>query len=207
MGPIRLLAAPVRRIANSRLFQFAMVVLIILLLDHYSYDSPVLQPVANGLKSLVTATVQLFSEFFRIGILTDPVLQVSLMIAYVYVACLLIFSVLRFIIRRLVDLVGLSNFLWLRSSIARERGIAAYQAWVPLERIRPAHISQEQWETTFAWPADNRPPYPALGWRLLHGLVSYILVIAGVAVLLQFLSPFPVMTWLKDQTTTLINRY
>src|SRR5580704_15345991 len=207
MGPIRLLAAPIRHIANSRLFQLAVVVLIILLLDHYSYDYPVLQPVADGLKTAVTATVQFCSEFFRVGILTDPVLQVGLMIVYVYVICLLIFSLLRVIVRRLIDLTGWSNFLWLRSSIARERGIAAYRAWVPLERIRPATISQEQWETTFAWPPDNQPPYPPLGWRLLHGLVSYILVIAGVVVLLQFLSPFPVLTWLENEITTLISRY
>lgn len=92
MGAIRLLAAPIGRIANSRLFQLAVVVLIILLLDHYSYDYPVLQPVADGLKALVNATVQLCSEYFRIGILTDPVLQVGVMIAYVYMVCLLIFS-------------------------------------------------------------------------------------------------------------------
>jgi hypothetical protein len=197
MGPIRLLAAPIRHIANSRLFQFAAVVLIILLLDHYSYDYPVLQPIADGLKSAVTATVQLCSEFFRVGILTDPVLQVGLMIAYVYVICLLVFSVLRVIVRWLVDITGWSNFLWLRSSIARERGIAAYRAWVPLERIRPANISQEQWEATFAWPPDNRPPYPPLGRRILHGVLSYLIVIAGVAVLLQVFTPFPVLTWLE----------
>jgi hypothetical protein len=195
MGPIRLLAAPICHIANSRLFQFAAVVLIILLLDHYSYDYPVLQPIADGLKNAVTATVQLCSEFFRVGILTDPVLQVGLMIAYVYVVCLLVFSLLRVIVRWLVDLTGWSNFLWLRSSIARERGIAAYRAWVPLERIRPANISQEQWEATFAWPPGNRPPYPPLGYRLLHGLLSYILVIAATAVLLQLFTPFPVLTW------------
>jgi hypothetical protein len=197
MGPIRLLAAPIRHIANSRLFQLAVVVLIILLLDHYSYDYPVLQPVADGLKTAVTATVQFCSEFFRVGILTDPVLQVGLMIVYVYVICLLIFSLLRVIVRRLIDLTGWSNFLWLRSSIARERGIAAYRAWVPLERIRPATISQEQWEATFAWPPDNKPPYPPLGRRIAHGVISYLIVIAGVAVLLQVFTPFPVLTWLK----------
>ena len=38
------------------------------------------------------ATVELFSKYFRVGILTDPVLQVGLMIAYVYVVCLLVFG-------------------------------------------------------------------------------------------------------------------
>ena len=198
MGAIRLLAAPIGRIANSRLFQLAFVVLIILLLDHYAYDYPVLQPIADGLKALVNATVQLCSEYFRIGILTDPVLQVGVMIAYVYMVCLLIFSLLRLIVRWLVDLAGWSNFLWLRSSIARERGIAAYRAWLPLERIRPADCPQALWEEEFAWPANNEPPYPPLAQRILRGAVTYIAVFGGAAVLLQYFTPFPVLTWLRS---------
>lgn len=197
MGAIRLLAAPIGRIANSRLFQLAVVVLIILLLDHYSYDYPVLQPVADGLKALVNATVQLCSEYFRIGILTDPVLQVGVMIAYVYMVCLVIFSLLRVIVRSLLDLAGWSNFLWLRNSIARERGIAAYRAWLPLERIRPADCPQALWEEEFAWPANNEPPYPPLAQRILRGAVTYIAVFGGAAVLLQYFTPFPVLTWLR----------
>jgi len=38
MGAIRLIAAPIRRIANSRIFQLALVIAIILSLDHFSYD-------------------------------------------------------------------------------------------------------------------------------------------------------------------------
>lgn len=197
MGAMRLLAAPIGRIANSRLFQLAVVVLIILLLDHYSYDYPVLQPVADGLKALVNATVQLCSEYFRIGILTDPVLQVGVMIAYVYMACLLIFSLLRVIVRSLLDLAGWSNFLWLRNSIARERGIAAYRAWLPLERIRPADCPQALWEEEFAWPANNEPPYPPLAQRILRGAVTYTAVFGGAAALLQYFTPFPVLTWLR----------
>jgi hypothetical protein len=197
MGAIRLLAAPIGRIANSRLFQLAVVVLIILLLDHYAYDYPVLQPIADGLKALVNATVQLCSEYFRVGILTDPVLQVGVMIAYVYMVCLLIFSLLRVVVRWLVDLAGWSNFLWLRSSIARERGIAAYRAWLPLERIRPADCPQALWEEEFAWPANNEPPYPPLAQRILRGAVTYIAVFGGAAVLLQYFTPFPVLTWLR----------
>jgi len=121
MGPIRLLTAPIRRIANSRLFQLAVVVTIILLLDHYSYDYAPLLPIAEGLKKSVIATVELSSKYFRVGILTDPVLQVGLMIAYVYVVCLLVFFLLRRAIRALVALIGWSNFLWLRSTIALDR--------------------------------------------------------------------------------------
>ncbi len=196
MGPIRLLTAPIRRIANSRLFQLAVVVTIILLLDHYSFDYAPLQPIADGLKKSVTATVELVSRYFRVGILTDPVLQVGLMIAYVYVVCLVIFFLLRRTIRRLIDLIGRSNFLWLRSTIARERGIAAYRAWEPLEKIRPADCPQAQWEEQFAWPADDKPPYPPLPQRLLHSVISYVAVFAGAAIVLQFFTPFPVLTWL-----------
>jgi hypothetical protein len=74
MGAIRLIVAPFRRVANSRLFQVVLVIAIILSLDHYSYDYAVLRPLADGLKDLVTATVQLCSRYFRVGILTDPVL-------------------------------------------------------------------------------------------------------------------------------------
>jgi hypothetical protein len=196
MGPIRLIAAPIRRIASSHLFQFAVVVGIILLLDHYAYDYAALRPIADGLKNLVTATVQLCSDYFRVGILTDPVLQVALMIAYVYVVCLLIFFLLRHAIRKTIDLIGWSNFLWLRSAIARERGIAAYRAWLPLERIRPDDCPQDKWEEQFAWPADNRPPYPPWPQRLLRGAISYATVLGGAAVLLQLFTPFPVLTWI-----------
>jgi hypothetical protein len=196
MGPIRLIAAPIRRIASSRLFQFAFVVAVILLLDHYSYDYAPLREAAEGLKNLVTATVQLLSDYFRVGILTDPVLQVALMIAYVYVVCLALFFLLRHLVRKTIDLIGWSNFLWLRNSIARERGIAAYDAWLPLERIRPADCPQDKWEEQYAWPADNRPPYPPWPWRLASAVCSYVAVFGGAAVLLQLFTPFPVLTWI-----------
>jgi hypothetical protein len=197
MGPIRLLAAPLRRLANSRLLQLVAVVAIILLLDRYSFDYPALAPVAEGLKDAATATVQFCSEFFRVGILTDPVLEVGVMIAYVYAVCLLIFLLLRFAMRRTIDVIGRSNFLWLRNTIARERGIAAYEAWLPLERIRPADCPQPQWEQQYAWPADNKPPYPPLPQRMLRIVISYAVVIAAAAILLQLLTPFPVLTWLR----------
>jgi hypothetical protein len=198
MGPIRLFAAPLRRLANSRLFQLAAVVAIILLLDRYSFDYPALRPIAEGLKDAATSTVQFCSEFFRVGILTDPVLEVGVMIAYVYAVCLLIFLLLRYAARKTVDVVGRNNFLWLRNSIARERGIAAYEAWLPLERIRPADCPQQKWEEQYAWPADNKPPYPPLQRRLLRAVLSYVVVLAIAALLLQLFTPFPVLTWLRE---------
>jgi hypothetical protein len=194
--PIRLIVAPVRSIMRSRLFQLAAVLAIILLLDHYSFDYPLLHQISAGLKTLVDATVQFCSEHFRVGILTDPVLQVGLIIAYVYLVCLIIVFLLRVAIRRMVDLIGWSNFFWLRNAIARERGISAYRAWEPLERIRPAHIPQQKWEETFAWPSDNRPPYPSLAQQVLRGLMIYLILAGAVAVLLQIFTPFPVLTWL-----------
>lgn len=198
MGPIRLFAAPFRRLANSRLFQLAAVVAIILLLDRYSFDYAALRPIAEGLKNASTATVQFFSKFFRIGILTDPVLEVGVMIAYTYAVCLLIFMLLRFVTRKTIDVAGRSNFLWLRSPIARERGIAAYQAWLPLERIRPPDCPQDKWEEQYAWPADNKPPYPPLPQRVLRAAISWAVVLAAAAVLLQLFTPFPVLTWLRS---------
>lgn len=196
MGVIRLIAAPIRSIMRSRLFQLAAVLAIILLLDYYSFDYAPLREISGGLKTLVDATVRFFAEHFRVGILTDPVLQVGLIVFYVYLVCLIIAFLLRFAFRRLVDLIGWSNFLWLRNAIAQERGIAAYRAWQPLERIRPVHIPQDKWEAAFAWPANNMPPYPPLSQRILRAVLVYAAVIVAAAVLLQIFTPFPVLTWL-----------
>jgi hypothetical protein len=108
----------------------------------------------------------------------------------------LILYLVRLMIIAAVDFVGRSNLLYLRNAIARERGIGAYRAWVPLERIRPAHISQQEWEQTFAWPANNKPPYPPLGRRIMRGVLFYGAMILIAAFLLQFLTPFPILTWI-----------
>jgi hypothetical protein len=62
-------------------------------------------------------------------------------IAYVYLACLLTLSLLRFAIRVAVDLVGRSNAFWLRNAIARERAII--DEWIA--RYQP-RMSPEQWK-------------------------------------------------------------
>jgi hypothetical protein len=135
---------------------------------------------------------------------TKSWLTSSFWIAYVYLACLLILSLVRVTIRGVVDFVGWSNAFGLRNAIARERGIAVYRAWVPFERIRPDNISQEKWEEAFAWPANNEPPYPPLAHRVLRGVISYVAVILIAAVLLQAFTPFPVLTWLAALTKRLI---
>jgi hypothetical protein len=195
MGAIRLLAAPIRTIVRFPLFQLAVVLAIILVLQAAD-DNSLFGRIFNALDQLVDASVRLSSELFAVKSFTRSGLTAGLMIGYVYLVCLLILFLLRIVIRGVVDFLGWSNAFGLRNAIARERGIAAYRAWVPFERIRPANVPQEQWEAAFAWPPDNRPPYPPLIYRVMRGLLSYLLVILGVAALLQLFTPFPVLSWL-----------
>ena len=203
MGTIKLLAAPIRSIVRFPLFQLAIVVAVILFLQAADYTSARGQ-IFNGLDKLVESTVGLFSALFNVKSFTKSWLTTGFWIAYVYLACLLILFLVRVAISAVVDFVGWSNAFWLRNAIARERGIAAYRAWVPLERIRPVNIPQERWEETFAWPANNEPPYPPLAQRILRGLIGYVVVILVAAALLQVFTPFPVLTWLGELTKKLV---
>jgi len=203
MGPIRLLATPIRSIVRFPLFQLAVVVAIILFLQAAD-DSTMFGQVFNVIDKLVDATVKLFSELFQVKSFTRSGLIAGLMIAYVYLVCLVFLYLARFSIRVIVDLIGWSNAFGLRSAIARERGIAAYRAWAPFERIRPTNIPQEKWEEEFAWPANNKPPYPPLARRLVRGLVGYLTVFLAFAVILQIFTPFPVLSWLGRLTKILV---
>ena len=203
MGMIKLLAAPIRSIVRFPLFQLAVVVAVILLLQAAD-DKSALGQIFNGLDKLVESTVGLLSAVFNLKSFTKSWLTSSFWIAYVYLALLLILFLVRVTIRGVVDFVGWSNAFGLRNAIARERGIAAYRAWVPFERIRPDNIPQEKWEETFAWPANDKPPYPPLAQRVLRGVISYVAVILVAAVLLQFFTPFPALTWLSALTKRLI---
>jgi len=203
MALIRLLAAPIRTIVRFPLFQLAFVVAIILLLQVADVNSTFGQ-IFNGLDKLVDATVRLLSQLFDVKSFTRSGLTAGLMIAYVYLACLLILFLMRVAIRALVDFIGWTNAFGMRNAIARERGVAAYRAWAPFEKIRPANIPQERWEEAFAWPADNKPPYPPLAQRLLGGLMSYLTVVLAAAVLLQAFTPFPVLTWLGKLAKILV---
>jgi hypothetical protein len=200
---IKLLAAPVRSIVRFPLFQLAVVVALILFLQA-GEEKSVRGQIFNGLDELVESTVGLLSAIFNVKSFTKSWLTTGSWIAYVYLACLLVLYLLRVVISQLVDFVGWSNLFGLRNAIARERGIEAYRAWVPLERIRPVSIPQEKWEETFAWPANNEPPYPPLAHRILRGTVSYVAVALAAAVLLQMLTPFPVLTWLGELIKMLV---
>ena len=166
---IKLILAPIRSIVRFPLFQLAVVIGVILWLQAAD-DRWMFGQIFNALDKLVDSTVQLVSAIFTIKSFTKAWLVSGFMIAYVYLAGLLILSLVRLMISSAVDFAGRSNFLYLRTAIARERGIGAYRAWLPLERIRPAHISQRDWEEAFAWPADNKPPYPHLAYRILRGI-------------------------------------
>jgi hypothetical protein len=191
---IRMLVAPIRRVLRFPVFQLVMVVLIILFLEATS-DQPVLGQIFAGLDRLVIASVDLFASAFDVKSFTRSFLTTGFWIGYVYVVCLLIYFSLRAALRVLLDRIARTN-AWLRNSLARERGIVAYRAWEPLEAIRPPNIPQEKWEETYAWPPNNKPPYPPLAYRVLRDVVSYVVVILIAAALLQFFTPLPVLSWL-----------
>jgi hypothetical protein len=195
MGAIRLLAAPIRSIVRFPLFQLVVVFAVILYFQAAD-DNTIWGKLFDGLDQFTGDSVQLISQLFTVKSFTRSVLSAGFMIGYVYLVCLFILAVLRLAIRGIVDFVGWSNAFWLRNSIAHERGIEAYRAWLPLERIRPVSVPQEQWEATYAWPPGDKPPYPPLWQRILHAIFSYIVVIAGAAILLQYFTPFPVLTWI-----------
>jgi hypothetical protein len=194
MAMFKLVSAPIRGVVRFPLFQLAVVVAVILWLQAAD-DNSAFGHIFNGLDKLVSATVELFAAVFNVKSFTRSWLTSGFMIAYVYLACLLMLFLLRLAIRAVVDFIGRSNALGLRNAIARERGIVAYRAWLPLERIRPSHIPREQWEENFAWPADDRPPYRPLAQRLLLGAVSYALVLLIAAALLWVYVP-SVLNWL-----------
>jgi hypothetical protein len=191
---IRMLVAPIRRVLRFPVFQLVMVVLIILFLEAAS-DQPVLGQIFAGLDRLVIASVDLFASVFDVKSFTRSFLTTGFWIGYVYVVCLLMYFSLRAALRVLLDHIARTN-AWLRNSLARERGIVAYRAWEPLEAIRPPNIPQEKWEETYAWPPNNKPPYPPLAYRVLRDVIGYVVVILIAAALLQFFTPLPVLSWL-----------
>jgi hypothetical protein len=203
MGMIKLLTAPIRSLVRFPLFQLAVVVAVILLLQAADATS-VFGRIFTGLDKLVGATVDLIAAVFNVRSFTKSWLTSGFWIGYVYLACLLILFLARRAISAVVDLVGRHNAFWLRNAIARERGIAAYRAWVPFEKIRPPDIPQPQWEEAFAWPADNKPPYPPLAHRMLRAAISYVAMVLAAAVLLQAFTPFPVLTWFGALTKMLL---
>jgi len=197
MTLIKLLTAPIRRLVNFSLFQFIIVVVVIFLLQA-APDSSVSGEIFNGLDKLVSGSIAVISDAIEVKSFTRSLLTFGLMIVYVYIVYLVVLAIARRVIRDCVDLAGRNNFLGLRNAIARERGIAAYRAWEPLEDLRPAEIPQPVWEERFAWPANDEPPYPSLWRRLGFELASFVLVLLLVLVLLQLFTPIPALGWLAS---------
>ena len=202
MGAIKFLAAPIRTIVRFPLFQFVVVVAVILLLQAAD-DNSVLDQIYYRLDKLVDYTMRSLSAVFNVKSFTKSWLTTGFWIAYVYLVCWLILLLMRLAIIAVMDLIARSNAFWLRNAIARERGIVAYSAWVPFERIRPANIPQGEWEERFAWPANNKPPYLPLVQRIVRGVIGYVIVIVGTSAALPVFTPFPVLTWLGEILKTL----
>ncbi len=194
MPVIKLLVAPIRRIVSFPLFQLLLAIAGILMLQAADRRS-IFGQLFNALDWLVDQTVRLFAAMFEVKSFTRSWLVTGFMIAYVYLAGLLILLLVRFLIGRVVEFAARHNALGLTNTIARERGIEAYRAWEPLERIRPQHIPQPVWEERYAWPADNSPPYPPLGHRILRAAAVYLVVALVIGVLLQAFTTFPVLSW------------
>ena len=192
---IKLVLAPIRGLVRFPLVQFAIVTGLILWLQAADEKSMFGQ-IFYGLDKLVESTVQMISAIFTVKSFTRSWLTFGFMIAYVYLAGSIILWCVRLLIGAAVDSAGRHNFLYLRSTIARERGIGAYRAWVPFERIRPSDVSQREWEEAFAWPPNNRPPYPPLRHRITRAVLSYVALVVIVALLLQFFTPLPILTWI-----------
>ncbi len=192
---IKSLLALIRRVVHFPLFQFAIAVAVILWLQAADSNS-VFGEIFNELDWLVTFSVSQCAALFNVKSFTKSWLTAGFMIGYIYLAGWMILFLAKVFIRSAIELMARKNVLGLRNAIARERGITAYRAWVPLDRIRPKHVAQEQWEEMFAWPADNKPPYPSLTYRVVRGVFSYGAVLMIMAVLLQEFTPFPALTWL-----------
>jgi hypothetical protein len=203
MALIKLLVAPIRRVVNFPLFQLTVAIAVIVLLQAADSRS-VFGKIFSALDLLVDLTVRLCAATFEVKSFTKSWLTTGFMIAYVYIGGLLIILLAKAAIRTAVELVARSNAFGLRNAIARERGIEAYRAWLPLERIRPAHIAQEKWEERFAWPADGKPPYPPLMQRVVRAAVTYLAVVLIIAALLQAFTPFPALTWLSKTARMLV---
>ena len=191
---IKLVATPIHRVLRFPLFQLAVVIIIILLLQAAN-DASIFGHLYSALDRLVAGTVALIGNVVEVKSFTQSWLVFGLMIAYVYIGCLLLFYFLRWLATAAIDRAARGN-AWLRNSLARERGIEAYRAWEPLERIRPEGVTQEKWEEAYAWPADNTPPYPPLVQRVLWSVASYVVVVLIFAALLQVFTPLPALNWL-----------
>ena len=194
---IRLLSAPFRRLLKFPLVQLAIVFFLVLAMQTAD-DGTALGEAFNALDKLVDSSIGAIAANFSMKSLTKSFLAVGITIAYVYAAFWLIFSLARIAVRLTIDFIGRNNVFWLRSAIARERGVGAYRAWLPLEKIRPAEISSHAWEEKYAWPRNNLPPYPPLVQRIARATLVYLGLLLLVAAILQAFTRWPALSWLVE---------
>jgi hypothetical protein len=199
---IKLLTAPIRRLLNWSVVQFFIVVAVILFFE-YQDTTSIGGRIYGWLDSLVTASLGLVSRAHELRSFSRAFLTVGLTIAYGFLALWVFLEIARRIVRNAVDFAGRHNVFWLRDTIARERGIAAYRAWEPLEHIRPPEVPQLVWEERYAWPENDEPPYPSLWRRIVFECASAILVVLVVLVLLQEFTPIPALSWIAAQAKAL----
>jgi hypothetical protein len=112
MALIKLLAAPIRSLVRFPLFQLAVVVAVILFLQAAD-DRSAFGQLFNGLDKLVDSTVRLVSAIFNVRSFTKSWLTSGFMIAYVYLACLLVLSLVRFTIRAAIADAACARGRWL----------------------------------------------------------------------------------------------
>jgi hypothetical protein len=203
LAVIKLLVAPLRRLARFPLFQLALAIAAVLLLQAADSGS-LLGRMFSTLDWLVDLSVRQCAALFEVRSFTRSWLTMGFMIAYVYLIGLALVHMAKAALRAATAQAARWNVLGLRDAIARERGIVAYRAWLPLEEIRPAHVTQQQWEESFAWPADGNPPYPPLAHRMTRVVLTYAAAALVVLVLLQAFTPFPALTWLGERARTLV---
>jgi hypothetical protein len=194
---IRWLSAPIRKLLRFPLVQLAIVLFLVLVMQAADDGTP-LGEAFNALDKLVDLSVGAVAANFPIKSLTKSFLSVGVTIAYVYLALWVILSLARIAARLIADFIGRQNIFWLRSAIARERGIGAYRAWLPLEKIRPTDTPQHVWEERYAWPRNNLPPYPPLLQRTVRGALVYLGLLLFVATMLQAFTRWAVLDWLVE---------
>ena len=107
---IKLLSTPIRKLLRFPLFQFGIVIFLILVMQAAS-EQTVLGEAFNALDKIVDSSVGAASAIFTVRSFTKSWLTFGFMIGYVYLACWLIFSLARIAIRFLVDFIGRKNHL------------------------------------------------------------------------------------------------
>src|SRR6202171_3804118 len=105
---IKLLVAPIRRVVNFPLFQLMVAIAVILLLQAADSRS-VFGKIFSALDLLVDFTVRLCAATFEVRSFTKSWLTTGFMIAYVYIAGLLIVFLSKVGIRAAIELLARSN--------------------------------------------------------------------------------------------------